>query len=90
VDTGTEDGPHHDARMISRFGRAERRPAPPSVRLYDDVDWAEPHDVAVPLWRRVLSAVELVLMVVLLGVAITIATGVVLVVAFFLLDMVVG
>jgi hypothetical protein len=76
--------------MISRFGRAERRPAPPSVRLYDDVEWAEPHDVAVPLWRRVLSAVELVVLVLLLGAALTVATGVVLVVAFFLLDMLVG
>lgn len=76
--------------MISRYLRASRRPAPPSVRVYDDVEWAEPQDVALPFWRRLLSAIELAGVVVVLGIALTIAAGVVLVVAFFLLDMLVG
>lgn len=86
----TEDGTHHDARVIARSRRASRRPAPPSVRLYDEVEWTEPAAVSLPLWRRVLSGVELAILVVVLGIALTIATGVVLVVAFFLLDMLVG
>ncbi len=76
--------------MISRYRRARRRPAPPSVRLYDDVPWTEPSEVAVPFWRRTLSGIELVVLVVVLGIALTIATGIVLVVTFFLLDMLVG
>ena len=76
--------------MIGSRGRDPRRPAPPSVPLYEDVAWSEPHEVALPLWRKVLSGAELVALVALLGVALTLAVGVVLVVAFFLVDMLVG
>jgi hypothetical protein len=75
--------------VIARSRRA-RRPAPPSIRLYDDIEWTDPSEVSPPVWRRALSGAELVVMVVVLGVALTIATGVVLVIAFFLLDMLVG
>lgn len=70
--------------------RRALRPAPPSVRVYDEVEWADPAEVAVPLWRRLLSAIELTVLVVVLGVALTITIGIGLVVLFFLLDMLVS
>lgn len=60
------------------------------MRLYDDVPWTDPAEVAVPLWRRLLSLVELSVLVVVLGVALTIGIGIMLVVMFFLVDMVVS
>lgn len=70
--------------------RAPRRPAPPSVRLYPDVPWVAPEEVALPWWRRVLSAIELGIMVVVLGVLLTIGIGVTLILAFFALELLVG
>ena len=70
--------------------RAPRRPAPPSVRLHPDVPWVDPKEVALPLWRRVLAAVELGVFVVVLGVMLTIGIGVALVLAFFALELLVG
>lgn len=68
------------------FRRRGLRPAPPSVRLYDDVEWTDPAELAIPLWRRVLSGVELSILVVVLGVALTVGIGIMLIVAFFLVD----
>lgn len=66
--------------------RRRPRPLPPSVRAYPEVPWVEPTELAPPLWRRVLSVVELGLLIVVLGVALTIAVGIVLLATFFLLD----
>ncbi|QGG93983.1 hypothetical protein [Actinomarinicola tropica] len=74
--------------MISR--RASRQPAPPSVRIVDPVPWVDPEDVAVPLWRKVLSAIELGLLLVVLGILLTVAFGISLLGLFFLLDWIVS
>lgn len=83
-------GGDHDAREHVLSRRASRRPAPPSVRIADPVPWGDPDDVAVPLWRKVLSAVELGLLIVVLGVLLTVAFGLALLGLFFLLDWIVG
>jgi hypothetical protein len=70
--------------------RARRRPAPPSVRLYEDVPWSEPDEVAVPAWRKIISGLELAAFIVVLGVALTFAIGVLAVLLYFLLDMLIG
>lgn len=74
--------------VLSR--RAPRRPAPPSVRLHEPVPWVDPAELALPLWRRVLSAVELGLLIVALGVALTVTAGLTLLGGFFLLELLVG
>ena len=66
--------------------RRRPRPLPPSERVYPDVAWVDPAEVAPPMWRRALSATELVVMVAILGVALTIAVGLVLLASFFALD----
>lgn len=66
--------------------RRRPRPLPPSVRAYPDVPWVAPDELAPPLWRRTLSVVELAVLIVVLGIVLTIAFGVVLLASFFLLD----
>jgi hypothetical protein len=70
--------------------RAPRRPAPPSERLHPPVEWTTPEALALPWWRRTLSLVDLGILVVVLGVLLTIAIGITLLLAFFLLDYLVG
>lgn len=69
-----------------------RRPAPlpPSERVYPDVPWVNPSDVVPPMWRRVLSAVELVVLVLILGVVLTIAIGLVALASFFAFDLLIS
>lgn len=69
-----------------------RRPAPlpPSERVYDDVPWVAPSEVAPPMWRRALSASELVVLVLVLGVVLTIVIGVVLLASFFAFDLLIS
>jgi hypothetical protein len=66
--------------------RRRFRPLPPSVPVHEPVPWVDPHETAPPLWRRLLSTVELAGLVALLGVVLAIATGIVLVGSFFLVD----
>lgn len=61
-------------------------PLPPSERIYPDVAWVDPAATAPPWWRRALSAVELAVLVVALGVVLTIAIGIVLLASFFAFD----
>ncbi len=61
-------------------------PLPPSERIYPDVPWVEPAAVATPWWRRALSAVELTVLVIILGLVLTLAVGVTLLGSFFLFD----
>ena len=80
----------HDARVSLSSRRAPRTPAPPSVRLHPPVEWVDPEELQLPLWRRILSAVELGLLILVLGVLLTVAIGISLVLAFFLLEFLVG
>ena len=75
-------------KLTSR--RAPHRPAPPSERLHPPVEWTTPDELALPLWRRMLSLVELGVFVVVLGVLLTVGIGATLVMAFFLLDFLIG
>lgn len=69
-----------------------RRPAPlpPSVRVYPEVPWVDPSQTAPPWWRRVLSAAELLVLVLVLGVVLTLAIGVVFVASFFAFDLLIS
>ena len=69
-----------------RLLRQRPRPLPPSVPLYDEVPWVEPRELAPPWWRRLASIVALAVMVVVLGVLMALAIGLVLGGGFFLLD----
>lgn len=60
------------------------------MRLYEDVPWNEPYEVAVPTWRKILSGLELGVFILFLGVALTVAIGAFLVLLYFLLDMIIG
>lgn len=76
--------------MNATVRRRRRRPAPPSVRLHPDVAWTDPSEVAPSIGRRIVSAVELVLLVTVLGVLLTAGIGVTLLMAFFAIDFLVG
>lgn len=60
------------------------------MRLYQDVPWTEPEEVAVPAWRKILSGTELGVLILFLGVALTVAIGALLVLLYFLVDMIIG
>lgn len=66
--------------------RRKFRPLPPSVPVYPRPAWVDPHETAPPLWRRLLSAVELAGLVVILGVVLAAATGILLLGTFFAID----
>lgn len=70
--------------------RRKPRPLPPSEPLYDDVAWVSPGETAPPVWRRALSGLGLVVLTIVLGVALAIAIGVLLLSGFFLVDYMLG
>lgn len=62
------------------------RPLPPSVPAHEPVPWLDPAETVPPLWRRLLSGVELGALTFVLGIALAISVGILLVGAFFLVD----
>jgi hypothetical protein len=66
--------------------RREPKPLPPSEPIYPEVPWADPSEVAPPLWRRMLSIVELSVLVVILGVLSALAFGAILAGSFLVVD----
>lgn len=69
-----------------RLIRRRFRPLPPSVPAHAPVPWVDPADAAPPLWRRLLSVVELGIVTVVLGVVLAATVGIVLLGGFFLID----
>jgi len=76
--------------MIAMVRQRRRRPAPPSVRLHADVPWTDPAEVAPSVGRRIASTIELLLLIAVLGVLLTAGIGVMLLMAFFAVDFLVG
>lgn len=73
-----------------RQPNAAPKPAPPSVRVRSDVPWQDPADVR-PTWiQRGASGVMLLVLVIILGIILTIGIGIVLIMAFFLADYIIG
>lgn len=60
------------------------------MRIADPVPWVDPDQVKPPLWRKILSAIELGVLVTILGVVLTAAFGVGLLGLFFLMDWIVS
>lgn len=61
-------------------------PLPPSEPAHPEVPWVEPSEVAPPLWRRVLSVIELTILVGILGVLTAVAIGAFLAGSFLFVD----
>jgi hypothetical protein len=68
----------------------KRKPMPPSVKVYEDPPWVEPAELAPRWWQRIASGTSLVGLVVVLGVILAVMTGIVLLLAFFVLDFVIS
>lgn len=68
------------------IGRRGQRPLPPSVRIHEPPEWVEPSELEPAWWQRSLSAVGLVILLLVLGIALAVAIGLVLLTGFFLID----
>ncbi|MFA5566532.1 MAG: hypothetical protein WC184_10960 [Acidimicrobiia bacterium] len=73
-----------------RHSNKAPKPAPPSVRVRKEVPWEDP-DAVRPTWlQRGASGVMLLILVVILGIMLTVAIGILLIMAFFLADYIIG
>jgi hypothetical protein len=70
--------------------RRRFKPLPESVSAHPPIAWVEPSQTAPPIWRRLLSVIELGVLVLILGVVLAAAIGIVLVGAFFLVDLIIS
>lgn len=89
-DAGNQPSRDGEERPPVNLLRRKPRPLPPSEPLYDDVAWVSPGETAPPVWRRALSGLGLVVLTIVLGVALAIAIGVLLLSGFFLVDYMLG
>ena len=68
------------------IGRRGQRPAPTSVPLHRPPEWVEPAELDPPWWQRGLSAFGLAVLLVVLGIALAMSIGLILLAGFFLID----